>query len=78
MLIEMRVEERRFGGGMGGERFLVRFGVGIRRKGFFCWVLNGRKEYGWLWWEWKIGGERGYRRMVMERRWVMGFMDEEE
>ena len=66
-MIEIRVEHRTFPPPMAAETFLVTFAVGIRSKPFFSWVFNPTKEYGSLSCESKIGRQRPYRRMLIDR-----------
>jgi len=63
---------------MAAETFLVTFAVGIRSKPFFSWVFNPTKEYGSLSCESKIGRQRPYRRMLIDRTWLMPFIHQQE
>lgn len=53
------------------ETFLVTFVVGIRSKPVVFWAFNPTKEYGSLSCELKIGRQRLYRRMLIDRTWLM-------
>ena len=77
-MIEIRVEHRTFPPPMAAETFLVTFAVGIRSKPFFVRVFNPTKEYGSLSCESKIGRQRPYRRMLIDRTWLMPFIHQQE
>ena len=65
------MEHRTFPPPSAAETFLVTFAVGIRSKPVFSWAFNSTKEYGSLSCELKIGRRRPYRRMLIDRTWLM-------